>query len=68
MNLSFWKTFSHWRDKKREERLILSKQENKCPQCRGRGFFVMPGDYLGALPVDCTGCNGSGTFLDWEKQ
>lgn len=67
MNLLFWKTFSDWRARKKQTLLDASKLENKCPECRGRGFHVMPGDYLGALPVDCTGCNGSGTFSDWQK-
>ncbi|WP_240374914.1 methionine aminopeptidase [Bacillus piscicola] len=65
--MNVWQSFKDWRQEKYEQKIDKMRVEGKCPDCRGKGFTIMSGDYLHASPLDCAGCNGSGVFSDWEK-
>jgi DnaJ-class molecular chaperone len=62
-------SFNDWRQARYENHLSQMKELNKCPDCYGRGYFVYPAieyTYLELSP-ECTGCNGSGRYNDWES-
>jgi DnaJ-class molecular chaperone len=62
-------SFNEWRANRHEKHLTNMKDANKCPECYGRGFSIYPGNeyaYHSNL-YDCPGCNGGGTYSDWEE-
>ncbi|WP_091660812.1 hypothetical protein [Alteribacillus iranensis] len=65
--MNIWQSFKAWRQGRYEQRIAKMRDAGKCPDCDGKGFTIMAGDYLSAAPLDCAGCNGSGSFSDWEK-
>ncbi|WP_342430756.1 hypothetical protein [Neobacillus sp. FSL H8-0543] len=42
------------------------KDQEKCPDCHGRGFTVYPyNEYAYFNSFECPGCQGSGAYTDW---
>jgi DnaJ-class molecular chaperone len=62
--------FNDWRNTRYENHVSQMKEENKCPDCNGRGFLIYPGGQMSYLAnsLDCPGCNGSGQYSEWESQ
>lgn len=60
--------FNEWRTTRQENHVSRMKENNKCPDCYGRGFLVYPAnEYIYSNSFDCPGCNGSGLYNDWEN-
>jgi DnaJ-class molecular chaperone len=61
--------FNDWRASRHENHIAQMKEENKCPDCNGRGFLIYPTTEMSYLvhSLDCPGCNGSGHFSEWEN-
>ncbi|MDQ0268185.1 methionine aminopeptidase [Cytobacillus purgationiresistens] len=60
--------FTEWREKRYKEHFSKMKEENKCPDCFGKGFIIYPANVY-AFHADhfhCPGCKGSGLFNDWS--
>lgn len=58
--------FNEWKTTRYENRIAKMKEENKCPDCNGRGFLTYPAsEYAFYNNLDCPGCDGSGQFTDW---
>ncbi|MFD2443792.1 methionine aminopeptidase [Bacillus sp. CGMCC 1.16607] len=62
--------FNDWRASRYENHVTQMKEENKCPDCSGQGYFIYPTtDFTyNANTFDCVGCNGSGLYSEWETQ
>ncbi|SET98830.1 hypothetical protein SAMN05421676_11349 [Salinibacillus kushneri] len=66
--MGIFQSINGWKENLREKRRATMEAKGYCPECRGRGFNVVP--YSEAYyipPMDCTGCDGSGLYSDWEK-
>ncbi|WP_232725478.1 hypothetical protein [Bacillus sp. FJAT-44742] len=42
-------------------------KQGKCPECRGTGYQISAMEAMYSALYDCSGCNGSGLFTDWEN-
>lgn len=64
------KTFNNWRSARQENFISNMSLQNKCPDCRGKGYNIYPAASE-FIPYDntydCPGCNGSGLFTDWSQ-
>lgn len=69
INMGLLSTFNDWRTTRYENHVAEMKEENKCPDCYGRGFLIYPSSELSfhANSFDCPGCNGSGQYGEWEN-
>ncbi|PLR96799.1 methionine aminopeptidase [Bacillus sp. T33-2] len=61
--------FNEWKSARYENHISNMKAQNKCPDCRGRGFITYPAsEYVFySNPYNCSGCNGSGLYVDWYQ-
>jgi DnaJ-class molecular chaperone len=61
--------FNQWKTTRYENHLAQMREENKCPECYGRGFVVYPAQEFVyySNPLDCPGCNGTGLYTEWSK-
>lgn len=61
--------FNEWKNTRYEKHVSHMKDENKCPECYGRGFLIYPANEFVYLsnPFDCPGCNGSGLYSEWSN-
>lgn len=66
-NMVLFSAISDWRKSRHEKFISQMKEENKCPDCYGRGFLLYPANEFLYLnnPLDCPGCNGTGLYTDW---
>ncbi|KAB2333441.1 methionine aminopeptidase [Bacillus mesophilum] len=62
-------SFQKWKNAKYEEHMSRMKEDNKCPDCNGRGFLIFPASmYLyNSESINCHGCNGTGLYTDWGQ-
>ncbi|WP_078547983.1 methionine aminopeptidase [Litchfieldia alkalitelluris] len=59
-------TLNDWLTSRNERRLEQMESLGLCPDCNGRGFHTFNSyEFYYSNPIDCIGCNGSGTFSDW---
>jgi len=63
--MGLFRSLSAWQSARREKYISTMQEQNKCPDCGGRGF-IMPAAYEYAYPFDCSGCNGTGSFQEWQ--
>lgn len=63
-------SFQNWRAERYERHIAKMREENKCPDCRGRGYQIYPVNEFMYIDqsFDCPGCDGSGLFSDWSGQ
>lgn len=68
-DLGLLDAFNQWKNTRYENHLSVMKEQNKCPDCYGRGFYTFSANefFYHAAPYDCPGCNGSGRYSDWEE-
>ncbi len=61
--------FNEWRDLRIQNHVSRMKDENKCPDCTGRGFSIYPGSEFAyhASHFECPGCNGTGLYTEWNS-
>ncbi|MGG7617996.1 methionine aminopeptidase [Robertmurraya sp. GLU-23] len=62
--------FFNWREGKYQEHLEAMYEEDKCPQCHGKGYHVYPpvGEFIPYNHIfDCAGCEGSGSYSKWDS-
>ncbi|EWG11310.1 methionine aminopeptidase [Cytobacillus firmus] len=61
--------FNEWREMRYQNHVNRMKEENKCPDCYGRGFSLYPGNEFAyhANQFDCQGCNGTGLYSEWNS-
>ncbi|MFA9558898.1 methionine aminopeptidase [Evansella sp. AB-rgal1] len=56
-----------WRNAQYDKRIAKMEARGICPDCRGRGFNVFANEYYySSSHIECGGCNGSGSFADWN--
>ena len=60
-----------WSQANHDKKIAKMKEHGKCPDCKGVGInaFALYDYYVGFGAYDynhCLGCNGSGSFSDWE--
>ncbi|HLO12074.1 MAG TPA: methionine aminopeptidase [Pseudoneobacillus sp.] len=62
-------SFNDWRASRYENHVSQMREENKCPDCYGRGFMMYPFNEFTyqAHSLECPGCNGSGLYTDWSS-
>lgn len=62
-------SFQQWRAARHAKHISRMKEENKCPDCYGRGFVIYPANEFTFFDgsYDCPGCDGSGLFTDWTE-
>ncbi len=66
--MGIFNSINGWRAGRREKRRVHMESLGFCPDCGGRGFQHMP--YTEAYymaPLDCPGCNGTGSYEHWEE-
>ncbi|WP_027725538.1 hypothetical protein [Tuberibacillus calidus] len=64
--MGLFQAISNWQTERYQRHVSRMQALDKCPDCRGRGFInVLSFDY--AMPYECPGCNGSGSYSDWEN-
>lgn len=63
-------SFHKWRETRYENYIQRMKEENKCPDCYGKGFHLYPAPELifHEEQLDCISCGGTGTYQEWEKE
>ena len=54
---------SEWNATQLEKKINTNRDKGTCPDCSGRGFFVMDA----FLDPTCPSCNGTGSFSDWVE-
>lgn len=62
-------SFQKWKAAKYENHISVMREENRCPECNGRGFLIYPASiYLyHSESMNCLSCSGTGLYEDWEK-
>lgn len=61
-------SFNEWRTARYQNHVSKMKEANKCPDCHGRGFSLYPGNEYAfyTSQYNCSGCNGTGLYSEWE--
>jgi len=63
--MGLFNAISSWQADRYQKHVTKMQTLDKCPDCRGRGYInTISFDY--AMPYECPGCNGSGSFSDWH--
>ena len=66
--MGLFQTISAWNTARQEKHIALMQDKGLCPDCRGRGFSsYAPYEYSYTNVYDCSGCNGSGSYVDWVE-
>ncbi|MEW9050150.1 MAG: methionine aminopeptidase [Neobacillus sp.] len=60
--------YNQWRETRYQNHLSNMRDQDKCPDCHGRGFTVYPyNEYAYYNSFDCPSCQGSGSYDAWEN-
>jgi RNA polymerase subunit RPABC4/transcription elongation factor Spt4 len=61
--------YNEWKNSRYQRHLTAMKDQDKCPDCFGRGYYIYPANEFvyNVNPHDCPGCNGTGTYTEWEN-
>lgn len=54
---------SDWNASQYEKKINASREKGTCPDCFGRGFYIVEAYF----DPTCPSCNGSGLFSDWAE-
>ncbi|MFC5712022.1 methionine aminopeptidase [Thalassorhabdus alkalitolerans] len=65
--MSLWQKLKEWHKKRYKKRIEKMEKQGKCPECRGTGYQISAMEAMYSALYDCSGCNGSGLFTDWEN-
>jgi len=68
--MGLFDVLSQWRNTWHENHVNHMKEQNKCPDCFGRGFFPLSANefmFYSSLH-ECPGCHGSGLYTDWNHR
>ncbi|MBU9711165.1 methionine aminopeptidase [Evansella tamaricis] len=65
--MGLFNAISEWSNNRYQKKVEKMEARGHCPDCRGRGFHTFPNEYFYAPTYDCPGCNGTGSFADWER-
>lgn len=67
--MNLFNTFLEWKDSRYQQHVSLMKEQNKCPECNGKGYFIVPTtEFVYSIPpYDCYPCNGTGTYTEWTN-
>lgn len=61
-------TLNQWKETRYQNHVAAMKEQNKCPDCHGRGYTIYPYTEFAYLnSFECPGCQGSGNYSDWEE-
>lgn len=65
--MGLFNALNQWRNARYENHLTNMKDQNKCPDCHGKGYYAFSANEFVyyAAPYECPGCNGSGLYTDW---
>ncbi|MDG5786711.1 methionine aminopeptidase [Evansella sp. AB-P1] len=65
--MGLFSAISEWRTQQYEKRISKMESKGICPDCRGKGFNMFANEYYySPAYFECSGCNGSGSFQDWQ--
>jgi DnaJ-class molecular chaperone len=62
-------SYNEWKNSRYQRHVSLMEEQDKCPDCFGKGYYVFPVNEFvyNVTPMDCQGCNGTGTFTEWTN-
>ncbi|WP_096199829.1 methionine aminopeptidase [Bacillus sp. FJAT-45350] len=62
--------FLDWQSAKHEKKLEKMKEQNLCPVCNGRGYYLPEHNgytYIPSFDYQCYGCDGNGSYTSWQS-
>jgi DnaJ-class molecular chaperone len=67
--MGLWDAITQWQASRYEKHVSKMEAEGKCPDCYGKGFNIsVVSEYAYYTDSnECPGCNGSGSFADWNS-
>lgn len=67
--MGIYDAYQDWKNSRYENHVAKMREENKCPDCHGKGYLFFPGNLFmyHADSFDCAGCGGSGLYDEWNK-
>lgn len=59
--------WNDWMNARYEKRVSRMEAKGLCPDCSGRGFNTYGNEYyFGPQFFNCPGCDGTGSFQNWQ--
>lgn len=61
--------YNQWRVSRYDNHVSNMRSQNKCPDCRGKGYHAYPVNEFVYYTdsYECPGCNGTGQYSDWNE-
>lgn len=69
--MGIFQTFYDWQAQMYQKKVEKMRDQGLCPDCRGRGYnpaAVNAYVYMPTYDYTCAGCNGTGSFSDWNSR
>lgn len=60
--------YNQWKETQTQNHIANMKEQGKCPDCQGRGYVIYSCyENVYFSSYECQGCQGSGSYRDWEE-